>query len=430
MTFRKTLLPLNLATILLLAGCSGSTTGGDDALFSLPSIGSASPPPPVSETYVIQRAPVLQGYNPAELMAIEAARQEAEIQRAALAALEAQIAFEQQAAFDAQTFLQPQQPAPILAPAPQIIQSAPASNPALIAEAEARAAAAEAQAAQLATQLAEARIATAEAEAEARRAEARARLSVRQRVEELAAQRRTNAEQPMPDRANPVLPERPVLGRFATRPATPPPSTTPPARTVAALPPPLVPAPAARVAPTPPPPPRPIVEQSPIPGLKPYILARSAFPAAKPVREAPTRSFGIGRAAELSAPATPATNPAIAREPVANLSASFFPTPGKPSTLGTDRDTALDLVSIDAAPYGIGSGVALDDDATSAEWTDAVRLIENGEVEALAIREDADLVLTLCSGRSILTTPPDLSAAATLTAPQIICGQNKPLALR
>ena len=108
------------------------------------------------------------------------------------------------------------------------------------------------------------------------------------------------------------------------------------------------------------------------------------------------------------------------------LSARFFPTPGKPSTLGTDRDTALDLASIDAVPYGTGAAVEGD----SAEWPEAVRLIEAGEVEALAIQEDADLELTLCSGRSIVTTPPDLSAAATLTAPQIICGQNKAMQLR
>lgn len=378
MTIRDRCRPLSLSAILpvLLAGCSGMPGGGDERLATAPPVVQQVP-----QSYVIQIAP---NYQAAEL--------EAEQRRQALAALEAQARAETvYAPFD------------------------PGSG---IAEAEARASAAEARAETLAAQLAEARAAVAEAEAAAKAEAAAADLAarssetlsqrtVRERVERLADERRRV------DRANPDLPDRPVLGQFATRPAD-----APLVRTAA-------PAPAPRPAA----PPAPVVARAPIPGLKPYILARTALPTAKPRRAPPERTFEVRQASVLNAP-TGATRaePRIAPEATGDLSTRFFPTPGKPSTLGTDRDAPLDLATIDAVPYGIGAAVAPEGD--DMPWAEAVRLIEAGEVEALSIDGDADLVLTLCGGRSILTTPPDLAAAATLTAPQIICGQNKPLALR
>lgn len=446
MTFSNSRLLLIFATAALLTGCTGASTGGG-SIFSIPTDSPPAYNPPVSESYVIQRAPGIGQpsfapyYDPSpvqgtsydlraqsdvlEVIAAENAQREAEARRLVLADLVARA--------EASTL-----PLNEGGYAPFEVTPSPAATFDAMADAEARAAAAEAEAAALSLELAEARAAVAEAEAAARAAEGEAQRAVRERVAQLAAERRRSRPVGAPpttppasgiprDRANPRMPARSVLGRFATRPPTAgasQPATPPSTRQVAALTPPAARRPA---------PPRPIVERAPIPGLKPYILARSALPSAKPRRAPPTRAFGIGPAATLGAPGAASVTPpdiTIPREPGADLSAQFFPTPGKPSTLGTDRDTSLDLVSIDATPYGVGEQVAVAVEGDSADWADAVGLIENGEVEALAITEDSDLVLTLCSGRSILTTPPDLASAATLTAPQIICGQNKPLELR
>jgi len=426
MTFYSHRILSGLAVAALLAGCSGSPSGSGDSVIQIPSRPPPPYTPPVSESYIIQTAPrpvTVETVDVFEVTAAENARREAEARRNALAVLEARAKVQKAAP----TLPPAADPLPFEAGQP----TAPAAAPdmAALAKARASAAAAEASATALAAELAQARAAVVEAEANAALAESEAQRAVRERVAQLAAERvasQTNRTPPQTSRANPPVPDRPVLGRFTTR--------NDAAQTVARS----QPAAPARPVPAPvaPAPPRPIVEQAPIPGLKPYILARSAFPSAKPRRAAPSRSFDVGQAATLSAPGIAAIAPAEVAIPAqtagADLSARFFPTPGKPSTRGTDRDTQLDLASIDATPYGVGTELSttVEGDATSARWADAVTLIENGEVEALAINEDSDLILTLCSGRSILTTPPDLTAAATLTAPQIICGQNKPLALR
>ena len=270
-------------------------------------------------------------------------------------------------------------------------------------------------------------------------------MTARERAAETAAERQTRREASRVARANPQFERNPFFGRFVTRADT----ATQPEAASRTIPeqeaPATVPAPRNSTVPRPAParpvaarPAQPSVAQAPIPGLKPYILARSPSPTSKPRRAAPqppAREFEVAAASVLPTPTRATVSPSsavIPTEPGADLSANFFPTPGKPSILGTDKDKPLDVASIDATRYGIGKGVGdvVDSDGATAEWEDAVRLIEAGEVEALAILEDADLVLTLCSGRDILTTPPDLAAAATLTAPQIICGLNKPLALR
>ncbi len=465
MTFRSRHFPILLATLGLLAGCAGSSTGGNDALSSISRPPPAAPSPRVPESYIIQRAPlpaaipeplvgVAEPIEPEsvdlfEIAEAENARREAEARRAALDELLARIEAVRaenlrqggnaararyQGGFAPFEAVEAVEPATISEDVPDEPDSAEiAAARAAAEEAEIAAIAAEAEARRALTRrAAEAEARRVEAEAEARRAETEAR-----RAEAEAVQ--PNARQ---DRANPPQQRRPILGRFATRAPTDTAETrtaeATPAPTRQSAPPPAeAPAQPVRIAAltTPPPAPRPTVERAPIPGLKPYILARTPSPTAKPRRAKPQRAFDVQTAAVLPGSTAAAVIPpdvVIPREPDADLGARFFPTPGKPSTLGTDQDSALDLASIDASPYGIGSALskAVDGDTATAEWNDAVRLIENGEVEALAILEDADLELTLCSGRSILTTPPDLSAAATLTAPQIICGQNKPLALR
>ena len=236
---------------------------------------------------------------------------------------------------------------------------------------------------------------------------------------------------------------RPALGRFATRRnsveeklARPPSAPEVAAATL----------PAAPVQTPPAAPPAPpersfaerVVAQAPLPSAKPFILRNAPAPLRKPAQtpaEPPVRAFDIVPAALLGNVTPDAVTPdhlelpAEARDP---LSARFFPTPGKPSTLGTDQDQAIDVVALGAARYGIGSDAAkaIDTNADTVEWADGLRLVETGEVEALSIKGESDLELTLCSGRTVLTTPPDLTAAATLNAPQIICGQNKALALR
>ena len=478
MTFCSSRFPIVLIALSLLAGCAGSSSGGTEAVYRIPNTPAQANSPPVSESYIIQRvaqppvATVLpdppvalplqeatfaeparqeparqesDGFEETELFEImeaENARREANARQSALAELLSRIETvrAENLKRGGNAARATEQPTYDSGFAPfEIVEAASAIEriPDVPDEAE----------------LVAARTAAAEAEAVALAAEAEAARAVREQAAETAA-RRVDTRQA---RANPPQQRRPIFGRFATRtpspaapektrasdpaphrtvaqPAAPRPvdvAPTPPApapRQLAAL---AAPAPSAQPAP----PPRPIVERAPIPGLKPYILARTPSPTAKPRRAKPQRAFDVREAAVLPGSTAASVAPpdvTIPREPGADLSARFFPTPGKPSTLGTDQDTSLDLASIDANPYGIGSAVgdAVDGDTATAEWTDAVRLIENGEVEALAILEDADLELTLCSGRSILTTPPDLSAAATLTAPQIICGQNKPLALR
>ncbi len=473
MTFRSSRFPIFLAALGFLAGCAGSPSGGGQAVYTIPATPPPASSPPVSESYIIQRAPqppratVLPNPPPVipleqatfaeaappenddfestelfEIMQAENARREADARRSALAELLARIETvraenlkrggnRQRAAASQGEAADPNYEggfAPF-----EVVEAASASERVLDEPDEA--------------ELNAARAAAAEAEATALAAEAVAERTLRERAAQ-AASRRGDSRQA---RANPPQQRRPILGRFATRTTSNDtrPSEPAPRRAVAQPPAPqpadVAPTPAApqprqvaALAPPPPsarpaPAPRPVVERAPIPGLKPYILARTPSPTAKPRRAKPQRAFDVQQAAVLPGSTAASVAPpdvTIPREPGGDLSARFFPTPGKPSTLGTDQDTSLDLASIDATPYGIGSAVGSAVDGDSAEWTDAVRLIENGEVEALAILEDADLELTLCSGRSILTTPPDLSAAATLTAPQIICGQNKPLALR
>ncbi len=480
MTFNNRRLPILLAALGLLAGCAGSSSGDQVAVSTAPTTPPPVNSPQVSESYIIQRAPPpaaillpnppvtapsndvvfaeatpqalvpqetdgLESVELFEIVEAENARREAEARRSALEELIARID-----AVRAENIRQGGNAARStnqisdrddaedanyeggFAPF-EVVETAPVSVVERTPDIPDEAALAAAQAA------------AAEAEATALAAEASARRAVREQAEAVAEARRVEARQ---TRANPPQQRRPILGRFATRAPSPVESANtktnePAPRRIASVPPPP-PAPqpsqvAALAAPLPSalpaPAPRPIVERAPIPGLKPYILARTPSPTAKPRRAKPQRSFDVQQASVLPGSTASSVVPpdvTIPREPGVNLGARFFPTPGKPSTLGTNRDTSLDLASIDATPYGIGRalGDAVDGDTATAEWADAVRLIENGEVEALAILLDADLELTLCSGRSILTTPPDLSAAATLTAPQIICGQNKPLALR
>ena len=460
MTFRSSRFPIFLTALGLLAGCAGSSPRDQTAVYAIPSSTPPAYSPPVSESYIIDRAPQPPMATPVpaappvdtaefapvspqqtdafedtellEIVAAENARREAEARRSALAELLARIETVR---------------------AENLRRGGNAARAAYeggFAPFEAASASERLPDGPDAAELAAAKAAAAEAESVAIAAEAEARRALREQAAETAA-RQADSRQA---RANPPQQRRPIFGSFATRPPSAPaaqetrtaeiapaPRRTvpqPPAPRSADIPPRPAPArqqvaalapPAARPAPAP----RPTVERSPIPGLKPYILARTPSPTAKPRRAKPQRSFDVQQAAVLPGSTIASITPpdvTIPREPGADLGARFFPTPGKPSTLGTDRDTSLDLASIDATPYGIGSAVRKAVDGASTEWADAVRLIENGEVEALAILEDADLELTLCSGRSILTTPPDLSAAATLTAPQIICGQNKPLALR
>ncbi len=412
-TLRHLALPC-LASVALLSGCAGSSSQQEaQAIYTIPTPQATPYAPPVSENYIISRAP----------------SRPVEPTYAATVPVEESPAYRSTGLFEVDT---PPTPTPTAVPVVRRIDPSPARYENGFAPIEAE---------PPATAIAE--------------IPDDPGFSARERAAETAAERTVRREAARSDRANPKIDRRSsILGRFVTRakdeprpqPATravrqPEPIPTPaPTRAVRQP----EPAPADTRAVTAQPTPRPqsfaerSVARAPIPGLKPYILARTPSPSSKPRRAAPqptTREFEVASAATLpnAIPAAiPPSSVTIPTEPGVDLSARFFPTPGKPSTLGTDRDQPLDVAAIDAARYGIGGGVqtAVDADEATAEWTDAVRLIEAGEVEALAILEDADLVLTLCSGRDILTTPPDLAAAATLTAPQIICGQNKPLALR
>ncbi len=451
-----------LTALALLAGCSGSPAQQEvQAIYTVPTPRPTPYLPPVSESYAARNAPVQEQFAPLVPVERSPAYQRTDLFEANSRAnqVEAQSVVNQAQSVVNQAQVQTQPSVKPLAPPPPPKAQAQRSVGAIRrvdsgpAQYQSGFAPFEANRPDASTPTKTTSLVTQDDPG----------LDARERAAETAAKQQTRREAARVARANPEFKRKSFFGRFVTRadsetrpepasralPAEPTPRpteraaiaprptavvpTAKPATQVAALTP-----PAPQAAPTPPA--RSTdrsVGRAPIPGLKPYILARSPSPASKP-RRAPqpqSREFEVATASVLpgaGVAAVPPSNVVIPTEPGVDLSASFFPTPGKPSVLGTDQDKALDVASIDATRYGIGKGVGdvIDGEAATAKWTDAVRLIESGEVEALAILEDADLVLTLCSGRDIQTTPPDLAAAATLTAPQIICGQNKPLALR
>ncbi len=176
------------------------------------------------------------------------------------------------------------------------------------------------------------------------------------------------------------------------------------------------------------------VAQAPVPEGKPYILRQAPVPPSKPSRvDAPVeRDFAVGTATLMAAaniPDLPASIP-TRTQPI-RLNDRSFATPGKPSVLGTDQDTAIDVVAIDAAPYGIGSiaSEGVSSEGADVKWSSAVRLIETGEVQGLSILDEESLLLTLCTGRSVMTAPPDLTSVTTVVAPEIICGRRARLAI-
>ncbi len=175
------------------------------------------------------------------------------------------------------------------------------------------------------------------------------------------------------------------------------------------------------------------VAKAPVPEGKPYILRAAPVPASKPSRaEAPLeRDFAVGTATLMAAaniPDLPANIP-TRTQPI-RLNDRSFATPGKPSALGTDQDTVIDIVAIGAAPYGVGAAADVSKEGADVKWPSAVRLIEAGEVQGLSILDEESLLLTLCTGRSVMTAPPDLSSVTTVVAPEIICGRRSRLAIQ
>lgn len=94
-----------------------------------------------------------------------------------------------------------------------------------------------------------------------------------------------------------------------------------------------------------------------------------------------------------------------------------------PASLGM-----ANIQSLEAAPVAKGGlERSSADEAGSIPWSEAVSLLRAGEIETYVTISDTELLVTLCSGRGVLTKQPKTGAILEVSPPKIICGKETAL---
>lgn len=181
-------------------------------------------------------------------------------------------------------------------------------------------------------------------------------------------------------------------------------------------------------------PPRRPVSATPAPPVRPTVMvstAPEAVPAApvpevaNPVPSAPAPVIAYAATPSLAAPgATLDTTPTLPPMVAYGKTFSTSITRGSvPSSLGV-----ANIKSEEAAKVAVdGLEQSSADDSGAIPWSEAVALLQAGEIESYVGVGGQDILVTLCSGRGVLTTMPSEGAILAIAPPGIICGREAAL---
>ena len=210
------------------------------------------------------------------------------------------------------------------------------------------------------------------------------------------------------------LPPRDVVDVGLNRPVATPKPAVEPTRVASVR---RAPSPTPRpVAATPTPTLRPVVEaRAPvIPNVVPpapaVLPAAPALPAAPEIAalRAPTLGSGVN------------TDAAPTGLPVLRSVEQAVPLGTVPASLGVANIQAGEA----ALPTGDQLEQSVADESGALSWTQAEALIRAGEVESATDIGEFEVLLSLCSGRGVLTIQPTPTALADIEMPKVICGKS------
>ncbi len=173
----------------------------------------------------------------------------------------------------------------------------------------------------------------------------------------------------------------------------------------------------------------------------PKPITATPRPLARPVQQPAALAPVADRAPTVTArPAPLAPRPSIARLPslgaprlVADATPSALPDPSRaeaaipigriPASLGAGniqaRESALPVAdSLERSSAGESGGIG---------WDEAAALMRAGEVADAIDVGEYEVLMTLCSGRGVLTIQPEPDALAAVKMPEVICGKPSSL---
>ena len=178
------------------------------------------------------------------------------------------------------------------------------------------------------------------------------------------------------------------------------------------------------------------------PKQKPTALKVAAIPTPKPVTTTPRPVSRPKAPAAAAIPvATPAPVPLAPRPSIASLPTLGAPrvvADGTPSAL-PDPSRAEAAIPIGRVPASLGAANiearesalpvadtlerSTADETGGIGWNEAAALMRAGEVADAIDVGEYEVLLTLCSGRGVLTIQPEPGALAAVKKPEVICGK-------
>lgn len=182
--------------------------------------------------------------------------------------------------------------------------------------------------------------------------------------------------------------------------------------------------------------PRPIAS-SPYPVFRPKPVRQAvALPVATPEPSMPAPSVQV--AAPIPAAPVLPPRPTIAALGSSSLSAPTAIRDATPTGLPTLRSAeraipigtlpaSLGLANIEAAEAAVPTGDTLEqsaaDEGGTLAWSQAASLIRAGEVADVTDIGEFEVLLSLCSGRGVITIQPTPTALADIPTPKVVCGK-------
>ena len=203
-----------------------------------------------------------------------------------------------------------------------------------------------------------------------------------------------------------------------------------------------------------------VAEVAPAP-RRDLSIQRAPAPTPRPVPGTPTPTLRPIKAVTAPAEVTIATSPPVPAEPAPpaptlalppqpTIAALDLPTLSAPSATSDAPPTGLPVfrsveqaVPLGTLPASLGvanleAGEAalpaadqleqsIADESGALSWTQAEALIRAGEVESAVDIGEFEVLLTMCSGRGVLTIQPTPTALADIEMPKVICGKSASL---
>jgi len=175
---------------------------------------------------------------------------------------------------------------------------------------------------------------------------------------------------------------------------------------------------------TPRPVPRPVTA-SPRPARRPATEVAAVAPVVEPVRVAALPARPSIRALSLPSLAAPlgSQDGAPTGLPTPSSTEVAFPLGTVPASLGVANLQCGEA----AAPVADSLEQSKADDSGALGWDDAAALLRAGEVESAVDIGEFEVLMTLCSGRGVLTIQPTPGALAAINFPKVVCGKTASL---